>query len=102
MISPAEYETIVADITALRPQAQPGTFDVVVIGNTSGTLPTTDSLPAYAAAGVTWMLSQALSVDEARRRLRGGPRRCPPESPRPHAPEALSVLSSVLRVLSGV
>jgi alkanesulfonate monooxygenase SsuD/methylene tetrahydromethanopterin reductase-like flavin-dependent oxidoreductase (luciferase family) len=73
VISPAEYEAIVADITALRPQAQQGPFDVVVIGNASGTLPTTDSLPAYAAAGVTWVLSQALSVDEARRRIAAGP-----------------------------
>jgi alkanesulfonate monooxygenase SsuD/methylene tetrahydromethanopterin reductase-like flavin-dependent oxidoreductase (luciferase family) len=73
VISPADYETIVADITALRHPAQPGPFDVVVIGNVSGTLPTTDSLPAYAAAGVTWVLTQALSVDDARARIAAGP-----------------------------
>jgi hypothetical protein len=44
-----------------------------VIGNVSGTSPTTDSLPAYAAAGITWVLSQALSVDDAWRRIRVGP-----------------------------
>ncbi|MGH9034883.1 MAG: LLM class flavin-dependent oxidoreductase [Acidimicrobiia bacterium] len=73
VISPAEYEAIVADITALRPQGDPDPFDVVVIGNVSGTLPTTDSLPAYAAAGVTWVLTQALSVDDARSRIAAGP-----------------------------
>jgi hypothetical protein len=36
-------------------------------------LPTTDSLPAYAAAGVTWVLSQALSVDDAWGRIHSGP-----------------------------
>lgn len=71
VISVAEYEAIVADITDLRPHWHP--FDVVLIGNAAGTLPTTDSLPAYAAAGVTWVLVQALSVDDARNRIRNGP-----------------------------
>jgi alkanesulfonate monooxygenase SsuD/methylene tetrahydromethanopterin reductase-like flavin-dependent oxidoreductase (luciferase family) len=82
VISPAEYEAIVADIGALRPQPQTGPFDVVVIGNASGTLPTADSLPAYAAAGVTWVLTQALSVDEARRRIASGPPGAPAASTR--------------------
>jgi alkanesulfonate monooxygenase SsuD/methylene tetrahydromethanopterin reductase-like flavin-dependent oxidoreductase (luciferase family) len=73
VISPAEYEAIVAEVTALRPEGQPGPFDVVVIGNVSGTLPTTGSLPAYAAAGVTWVLAQALSVEDARTRIAAGP-----------------------------
>lgn len=71
VISVAEYEGIVADITDLRPRLHP--FEVVLIGNATGTLPTTDSPPAYAAAGVTWVLAQALSVDEARSRICNGP-----------------------------
>lgn len=71
VISVADYEAFVADITALRPRLHP--FDVVLIGNATGTLPTTDSLPAYAAAGVTWVLIQALSVDDAQSRIRNGP-----------------------------
>jgi alkanesulfonate monooxygenase SsuD/methylene tetrahydromethanopterin reductase-like flavin-dependent oxidoreductase (luciferase family) len=73
VISPADYEAIVADVTALRSEAHEGPFDVVVIGNVSGTRPTTESLSAYAAAGVTWVLSQALSVADARARIAAGP-----------------------------
>ncbi len=73
VISAPEYETIVADITAFRSQGHTDPIDVVVIGNASGTLPTADSLPAYAAAGVTWVLTQALRVDDARRRIAAGP-----------------------------
>jgi alkanesulfonate monooxygenase SsuD/methylene tetrahydromethanopterin reductase-like flavin-dependent oxidoreductase (luciferase family) len=78
VITPTDYEAIVADIEALRPEGAASGFDVVVIGNAAGNLPETDALPAYAAAGVTWVLDQALSVEEARIRIGNGP---PPYSP---------------------
>ena len=71
VITAAEYEAIAADIATFRQVDSP--FDLVVIGNASGTLPAADSLDAYAAAGVTWVLHQPLTVDEARRRIEGGP-----------------------------
>lgn len=43
VIPVAEYESIVADITAQRRSAGP--FDIVVIGNAAGTRPTPDSFP---------------------------------------------------------
>ncbi|MGH8974555.1 MAG: hypothetical protein ACRD0C_15310 [Acidimicrobiia bacterium] len=69
----ADYEAITADIERLRPDHAPSLFDVVLIGNASGTQPSRDSLPAYEAAGVTWLLSQALGVEDARSRIRTGP-----------------------------
>ena len=73
VLSVADYEAIVADIDAFRPEDAFSPFDVVVIGNVAGTLPEPASLPAYEAAGVTWLLVQALSVEDARDRVRGGP-----------------------------
>lgn len=66
-----DYRTIAADLVTYRDH--PGPFDVVVIGNARGTLPVVDTLETYAAAGVTWLLEQALSPEEARARIRGGP-----------------------------
>jgi alkanesulfonate monooxygenase SsuD/methylene tetrahydromethanopterin reductase-like flavin-dependent oxidoreductase (luciferase family) len=71
VIAPDEFEAIVADIGAQRDERS--AFDVVVIGDATGTHPTTDSLPAYETAGVTWVLTQALSVDDAHHRIRRGP-----------------------------
>jgi alkanesulfonate monooxygenase SsuD/methylene tetrahydromethanopterin reductase-like flavin-dependent oxidoreductase (luciferase family) len=73
VISVADYETIVADIDAFRSEPAPSPFDLVLIGNAAGTLPDGDSLPGYEAAGVTWVLVQALSVEDARRRIGAGP-----------------------------
>jgi alkanesulfonate monooxygenase SsuD/methylene tetrahydromethanopterin reductase-like flavin-dependent oxidoreductase (luciferase family) len=73
VIPVADYETIVADIKAFRPESASSPCDVVVIGNAAGTLPDGDSLPAYEAAGVTWLLVQALSVEDARHRIKAGP-----------------------------
>ena len=73
VITPDEFEAIVADIGAQRAARSP--FDVVVIGNAAGTHPATNSLPAYETAGVTWALTQALNVDEAHHRIRRGPPR---------------------------
>lgn len=78
VISPDEYEAITADIEGLRPAGAPSGFDVVVIGNAAGDRPEPEALPAYAAAGVTWVLVQALGVDDARTRIKNGP---PPYSP---------------------
>ena len=73
ILSVADYEAIVADLKAFRPEDARGSLDVVLIGNTSGTRPEPDLLPAYEAAGVTWLLAQALSVEDARDRIRTGP-----------------------------
>ena len=73
VLSVADYEAISADIRSLRTDPAPSPFDVVVIGNTTGTLPTPGSLPAYEAAGVTWLLAQALTVEDARTRIERGP-----------------------------
>ena len=79
VIAPGEFDAIVADIRAQRDDRSP--FDVVVIGDAAGMHPTTDSLPAYESAGVTWALTQALNVDEAHDRIRRGPSRVAPRTP---------------------
>lgn len=65
------YQRIKLDIDGSR-QSSDG-YDLVVVGNAAGTSPTAESLGHYAAAGVTWLLVQALTVDDARRRIRRGP-----------------------------
>lgn len=50
----AEYEAIGAELAGLR--TVDGAFDLVVIGSVQATWPSTASLGAYAAAGVTWAL----------------------------------------------
>lgn len=55
----------------MRPPGQP--FDVVVIGDGAGTQPAADALVAYEAAGVTWLLVQALTVEDGEARIRRGP-----------------------------
>jgi hypothetical protein len=55
----------------LRSPEQP--FDVVVIGDAAGTRPAAAELPAYEAAGVTWHLVQALTIEDAETRIRRGP-----------------------------
>lgn len=72
VISVEEYEVIVADISAHR-SPDGGEFDVVVIGNAAGTLPSAESIDAYAAVGVTWVLEQALTVTAAQERIQRGP-----------------------------
>lgn len=71
VIPPAAYEVMAADIAAHRQVDSP--FDLVVIGDAAGTRPSPASLDAYAAAGVTWVLMQALTLDQARRRIGDGP-----------------------------
>jgi alkanesulfonate monooxygenase SsuD/methylene tetrahydromethanopterin reductase-like flavin-dependent oxidoreductase (luciferase family) len=71
VIPPEDYEAAVADIRSMRPPGQP--FDVVVIGDGAGTRPTADAIGAYEAAGVTWLLVQALSPEDGHERIRRGP-----------------------------
>jgi alkanesulfonate monooxygenase SsuD/methylene tetrahydromethanopterin reductase-like flavin-dependent oxidoreductase (luciferase family) len=71
VIPPEDYEAAMADIRSLRPPGQP--FDVVVIGDAAATRPAADEIPAYEAAGVTWLLVQALTVEDAEARIRRGP-----------------------------
>ena len=75
VIEPAAYQAMAADIGALREAAGAagGPFDLVVVGDAAGTRPGPAELPAYAAAGVTWVLVQALTVADARERIRRGP-----------------------------
>lgn len=70
-ITPAEYEAIGAELEGLRTVDDP--FDLVVIGSVQAGWPSTADLGAYAAAGVTWALVQALTVDDAMARIRQGP-----------------------------
>ncbi|MGH9011684.1 MAG: LLM class flavin-dependent oxidoreductase [Acidimicrobiia bacterium] len=71
VIPPEDYDVAMEDIRSLRPAGQP--FDVVVIGDAAGTRPAADELPAYEAAGVTWLLVQALTFEDAQARIRRGP-----------------------------
>jgi len=71
VIPPEDYETAMADIRPLRSPEEP--FDVVVIGDATGTRPAADELSAYEAAGVTWHLVQALTIEDAETRIRRGP-----------------------------
>lgn len=71
VIAPGEYREIADDLTARRAGAD--RFDLVVIGNADGTEPTGDRVGDYAAAGATWVLHQAFTVDDARRLARNGP-----------------------------
>jgi alkanesulfonate monooxygenase SsuD/methylene tetrahydromethanopterin reductase-like flavin-dependent oxidoreductase (luciferase family) len=73
VVSPDAYRTIAADIGAERTSDAP--FDLVVIGDAEGTAPDRATYADYAGAGVTWLLAQALSVDDARARIRQGPPR---------------------------
>ncbi|HVM14817.1 MAG TPA: hypothetical protein VM287_10885, partial [Egibacteraceae bacterium] len=65
------YETIGAELAGLRAVDDP--FDVVLIGSVRAGWPSTADLGAYAAAGVTWALVQALTVEDAMARIRKGP-----------------------------
>ena len=71
VISAEDYEVAVTDIRSMRPAGEP--FDVVVIGDAAGTHPAADALEAYESAGVTWLLVQALTVEDAEARIRRGP-----------------------------
>lgn len=66
-----DYEAAMADIRELRRSGEP--YDVVVIGDAAATRPASDELPAYEAAGVTWHLVQALTIEDADARIRRGP-----------------------------
>jgi alkanesulfonate monooxygenase SsuD/methylene tetrahydromethanopterin reductase-like flavin-dependent oxidoreductase (luciferase family) len=74
VISAVEYGAMAADIAAQRSN-DTVPFDLVVIGNAAGTVPAVDDLEDYAVAGVTWVLDQPFTVDEARRRITNGPPR---------------------------
>ena len=71
VIPPEAYEAAMADIRELRPSGE--SYDVVVIGDAAATRPAPDELPAYEAAGVTWHLVQALTIEDAETRIRRGP-----------------------------
>lgn len=73
VISVDEYQEIQADIAAMR--ADSGPFDLVVIGNRDATFPAPSDLDDYAAAGVTWLLVQAIAMDDVDDRVRTGPPR---------------------------
>ncbi len=64
---------MVGEIRVLRDSDDP--YDVVIIGNVNATLPEPTTLAAYEDAGVTWTLTQALSLATARERIRRGPAR---------------------------
>lgn len=73
VIPPEDYEAARADIRELRRSEEP--YDVAVIGNAAATRPAPDELPAYEAAGVTWHLVMALTIEDAEARIRRGPPR---------------------------
>ncbi len=73
VIPPSTYRRIKADIDVERRVRTP--FDLVVIGSATTALPPRETLREYEAGGVTWFLVQALTVDDARERVRQGPRR---------------------------
>ena len=47
-------------------------YDLVLIGNATATEPTATTIPQYERAGVTWLLTQALTVADARDRNSNG------------------------------
>ena len=71
VLSAGDHEEIAGDIRHHRDSDAP--YDLAVIGNADGTRPAPDELADYAAAGVTWVIMQAFTVDEARRRIEEGP-----------------------------
>jgi alkanesulfonate monooxygenase SsuD/methylene tetrahydromethanopterin reductase-like flavin-dependent oxidoreductase (luciferase family) len=71
VIPPETYAEIAADLRAARTSDAP--YDIVLIGNADATEPTLAALPDYERAGVTWLLTQALTVDDAHDRIRRGP-----------------------------
>jgi alkanesulfonate monooxygenase SsuD/methylene tetrahydromethanopterin reductase-like flavin-dependent oxidoreductase (luciferase family) len=71
IISVADCEAMTADIRLHRTSADP--FDLVLIGDAAGHRPSTSEIPAYAAAGVTWTVMQALTLDAASARIAAGP-----------------------------
>jgi alkanesulfonate monooxygenase SsuD/methylene tetrahydromethanopterin reductase-like flavin-dependent oxidoreductase (luciferase family) len=73
VLSAGDYDEIAGDIRRLRDSDAP--YDLVVLGNADGSRPAGDDLAAYAAAGVTWVIAQAFTVDDARRRIAQGPPR---------------------------
>jgi Luciferase-like monooxygenase len=70
VIPPETYAEIAADLQATR-TTKP--YDVVLIGNADATEPTPDTIPQYEGHGVTWLLTQALTVEDARTRISHGP-----------------------------
>ncbi|TDO50664.1 putative F420-dependent oxidoreductase [Kribbella sp. VKM Ac-2527] len=71
VISPETYAEIATDIRTSRTTDTP--YDVVLIGNAAATEPTPATISQYEQAGVTWLLTQALTVADARERIRLGP-----------------------------
>lgn len=74
VIPVADYREMVHEIGARR-RDDDARFDVVLFGNAAATAPAPDDLADYADAGVTWLLVLAMTVDDARRRIAGGPPR---------------------------
>ena len=65
-----DYAEALADIRGVR--ADPDApYDVVLIGDATGRPPA--DLAEYEALGVTWLLTQAFTADEARVRITAGP-----------------------------
>lgn len=71
VIPPETYAEIATDLRATRTSDTP--YDVVVIGNADGTEPTPTTIPQYERAGATWILTQALTLADARERIDNGP-----------------------------
>jgi alkanesulfonate monooxygenase SsuD/methylene tetrahydromethanopterin reductase-like flavin-dependent oxidoreductase (luciferase family) len=72
-IPPKTYAEIAADLRAAGAPTTP--YDLVLIGNADATEPPPAALPDYERAGVNWLLTQALTVDDAHNRIRRGPPR---------------------------
>jgi alkanesulfonate monooxygenase SsuD/methylene tetrahydromethanopterin reductase-like flavin-dependent oxidoreductase (luciferase family) len=70
VIPPETYAEIADDLHTTR-TTRP--YDVVLIGNAEATEPTPATIPQYERHGVTWLLTQALTVEDARTRIRRGP-----------------------------
>jgi hypothetical protein len=71
VIPPETYAEIAEDLRAARTSDAP--YDVVLIGNADATEPAPATIPQYERSGVTWLLTQALTVPDARARIRTGP-----------------------------
>ncbi|HET6985814.1 MAG TPA: LLM class flavin-dependent oxidoreductase [Kribbella sp.] len=70
VITPETYAEIADDLHAVRTA---GPYDLVLIGNADATEPTPATIPQYERHGVTWLLTQALTIPDARARILHGP-----------------------------
>ena len=73
VIPPDAYRAMAADIASLRQRRGLAEFALVVIGNADATAPSVADLPLYTDAGVTWVLVQAFTAEDASARVQRGP-----------------------------